>query len=292
MDNIYLRWWGCGAFDILSGDVNIAIDPYLFGDNLKNAEPVYDYIFISHEHFDHCHPKTLTKLCRGDRFKKLFVNIGCMTPNEPVDENYGDAAFSRDLPISKHIPEEKIQVLFPKYRTDDARTFPGPFSCDLGAVQVEAVESGENARPDLPTCGYLITYIEKDISFYHTGDLHATYPALGNLKGRVDYLIHMKTGLKNWPVFSSLIDLVQPRFLIPTHYRTDRKTDPIPEGHWPPDVTDVNAFIESIREHAGDRTQILPFTAGVQYEIELPEKKVVWAWDWHNTWTVPPWREG
>jgi hypothetical protein len=215
-----------------------------------------------------------------------------MTPNEPVDENYGDAAFSRDLPISKHIPEEKIQVLYPKYRTDDARTFPGPFACDLGAVQVEAVESGENARPDLPTCGYLITYIEKDISFYHTGDLHATYPALGNLKGRVDYLIHMKTGLKNWPVFAHLLDLVQPRFLIPTHYRTDRKTDPIPEGHWPPDVTDVNAFIESIREHASDRTQILPFTAGVQYEIELPDKKVVWAWDWHNTWTVPPWREG
>ncbi len=142
------------------------------------------------------------------------------------------------------------------------------------------------------TKGYLITYIEKDISFYHTGDLHATYPALGNLKGRVDYLIHMKTGLKNWPVFAHLLDLVQPRFLIPTHYRTDRKTDPIPEGHWPPDVTDVNAFIESIREHASDRTQILPFTAGVQYEIELPDKKVVWAWDWHNTWTVPPWREG
>ena len=51
MDNIHLRWWGCGAFDILSGDVNIAIDPYLFGDNLKEAEPIYDYIFISHGAF-------------------------------------------------------------------------------------------------------------------------------------------------------------------------------------------------------------------------------------------------
>lgn len=78
MNNIYLRWWGCGAFDILFGDVNIAIDPYLFGENLANAKPIYDYIFISHEHFDHCHPKTLRKLCQGDRFKKLFVNIGCL----------------------------------------------------------------------------------------------------------------------------------------------------------------------------------------------------------------------
>ena len=62
------------------------------------------------KHFDHCHPKTLRKLCQGDRFKKLFVPIGCLTPNEPIDENYGDAAFARDLPITKHIPADLVQV--------------------------------------------------------------------------------------------------------------------------------------------------------------------------------------
>ena len=74
MENVFFRWWGCGAFDARFGDINIAFDPYLFNQNLADAEPIYDYIFISHEHFDHCHPVTLRKLCRGERFKKLFVN--------------------------------------------------------------------------------------------------------------------------------------------------------------------------------------------------------------------------
>ena len=69
MERIWLRWWGCGAFDVRFGDVNIAFDPYLFGENLDNARAIYDYIFISHEHFDHCHPKTLRKLCQGERFQ-------------------------------------------------------------------------------------------------------------------------------------------------------------------------------------------------------------------------------
>jgi len=290
MENIYLRWWGCGAFEILFGDVNIAIDPYLFDENLARAEPIYDYIFISHEHFDHCHPETLRKFCQGDRFKKLFVNVGCMTPLEPVDESYNGASFSRDLPIDQHIPREKIQVLYPKYRTDDERRFPGPFEVDLGSVHVEAVESGENIRPHLPTCGYLITHAEKDVSVYHMGDLHQVYPALENLKDRVDFLVHMKLGFKDWSILPQFIDYVAPRFWIPTHYRTDRKSDPIPEGHWPPNIDDPAAFIEDLREHIGDRTRILPFTAGVQYEVELPAKKINWQWQWVNSWTTPPWK--
>ena len=91
MENAFLRWWGCGAFDVMLGDVNFAFDPYLFGHNLEEIQPVYDYIFISHEHFDHCHPKTLRKLCQGKRFKKLFVSPGCVNPARPVNEKYGDA---------------------------------------------------------------------------------------------------------------------------------------------------------------------------------------------------------
>ena len=290
MDSIHLTWWGCGAFDIHFGDVNVAVDPYLFGENLERAEPIFDYIFISHEHFDHCHPKTLRRLCRGPRFKKLFANIGCLTPNEPVDENYGTAAYSRDLPIDKHIPSEKIQIVYPKYLADDTRRFPGPFEFDLGPLHVEAVESGENARPDLPTCGYLITHTERGVSFYHTGDLQKTFPALENLKGRVDFLIHMKTGVKKGAehdeAFGDLLDLVQPGFLVPTHYRTDRASDPVPEGHWPMNLTDVNAYIEDLRARAEGKTKILPFTAGVSYEVELPAKNVVWAWDWYESWNV------
>ena len=115
MENAFLRWWGCGAFDVMLDDVNFAFDPYLFGHNLEEIQPVYNYIFISHEHFDHCHPKTLRKLCQGERFKKLFVSPGCVNPARPVNEEYGDAAFDRDLPITKHITAAQVEVLYPKY---------------------------------------------------------------------------------------------------------------------------------------------------------------------------------
>ena len=84
------------------------------------------------------------------------------------------------------------------------------------------------------------------------------------------------------------IEAMEPEFLIPIHYRTDRNADPY--GTWPPDVTDVSAFIEWIRQKVGTRTRILPFTAGIEYEIDLPSKQVAWKWDWHKTWSDPPWR--
>ncbi len=299
MNNIHLRWWGCGAFDVITNDVNIAFDPYLFGENLERAEAVYDYIFISHEHFDHCHPQTLRKLCRGPRFKRLFVSPGCVYPHQPIG-SYGDAAFERDLPITKHIDAEAVQIVYPKYRSQTLELVgdrPGPGELDLGQLEVEMIQSGESQRPDLATCGYFIRHKQLDVSFLHTGDLTQPYPSLELLRDRVDFLIHMKMGLTEWmgkDVSAKLIDfidLTRPRFLIPIHYRTDRVSDPIPHGHWPPDVTDSYAFIESIRRIVGSRTVVLPFTAGIEYELEMPAKKVLWKWNWRNTWTVPPWRE-
>ena len=301
MESMFLRWSGCGAFEVRLGDVSFAFDPYLFGENLDQAEPIYDYVFITHEHFDHCHPKTLRRLCRGARFKKLFVTAGCVSPARPIHEKYGDAAFERDLPITKHIPEDKVQVLYPKYRDSrqgEDRRLPGPFKVDLGSIQVETIESGENQRPDLPTCGYLVAHKETGVSFLHTGDLREPYPELQGIQGRVDFFIHMKMGLTEWQGADRskdllrFLDWVRPRYMIPIHYRTDRAAEPVPEGHWPPNVTDVEAFVESIREMVGDRTRVLPFTAGVEYEVEMPAKRVLWKWNWHKTWTVSLWREG
>lgn len=296
MDNIYLRWWGCGAFDVRFNDINITFDPYLFNQNLAEVKPIYDYIFISHEHFDHCHPATLRKLCTGNRFKKLFVNPGCITPAQPINEKYGDAAFERDLPITKHVPSDKVEILYPKHLNLDqglSRSFTSTETFELDNISIETIESGENQSPDLPTNGYLISHHRQNISILHTGDLHDPYPALENLRGKVDFLVHMKLGLGDGLSHRlvELVDLIQPRFMIPTHYRTDRKSDPIPEGHWPPNVTDENAFIESIREIVGNNTRILPFTAGIEYEVKMPEREINWKWNWFNTWTIPPWRE-
>ena len=299
MSRIFLTWTGCGGFEVRTDLVNFAFDPYKFGEDLEFAVSDFDFIFISHEHFDHCHPKTLQRLCRGNRIKKVLVSPGCCNPDQPVDEKYGDAAFDRDLPITKHIDTRLVDVAFPKYLSHvggESRSFPDTGKWDFGPLHVEVIESGENQRPDLPTCGYLVTLPALEVSFLHTGDLTIPYAALEKLRDRVTYLIHMKMGVTEFGAkdqsqhLLECIDLIRPEFLIPTHYRTDRASDPIPHGTWPPDVTDANAFIEWIRETVGDRTHLLPFTAGITYGVELPSKQVQWKWNWHKTWTVPPWR--
>ncbi len=134
------------------------------------TEPVYDYLFITHEHFDHCHPPTLQRLCRGDRFRRLYASPGCVEPAQPVAQVYGDAAFERDLPIMKSVAPDRVQVLHPGVTSSligAGREFPSSRPRDLEGIAVEVVESGESASPDLPTCGYL----ETSVSIYHTGDL-------------------------------------------------------------------------------------------------------------------------
>lgn len=297
MGRIFLTWTGCGGFEVRTDHVNFAFDPYKFGKDLDSASPDFDFIFISHEHFDHCHPKTLQQFSQGDRIKQILVSPGCCNPDEPVDEKYGDVAFERDLPITKHVDKRLVDVAFPKYLSHvggEDRSFPDTGEWDFGTVLVEVIESGENQHPYLPTCGYLVTIPSLEVSFLHTGDLTVPYPALEKLGGRVTYLIHMKMGLTEYGAKDQsehlirCIDLIRPEYLIPTHYRTDRSSDPIPHGTRPPDVTEANAFIEWIRATVGGQTQVLPFTAGVTYEVDLPSKQV--QWKWKTTWEVPPWR--
>ena len=88
---------------------------------------------------------------------------------------YGDAAFERDLPITKHVPNDRVEIIYPKHLAESQgldREFPGPFELELGLLHVEAIESGENQTPEIPTCGYLVTPREKGVSCLHTGDLH------------------------------------------------------------------------------------------------------------------------
>ncbi len=71
-----------------------------------------------------------------------------------------------------------------------------------------------------------------------------------------------------------------------------RRCHIVRHGTWSPNVTNILVFIEWIRETVGDKTMVLPFTTGVEYELEMLAKKVLWKWNWFNTWTVPPWQEG
>ena len=114
----------------------------------------------------------------------------------------------------------------------------GAPALELDGLTVHTFESGESQHPGLRTTGYLITHTATGVSVLHTGDIHEPYEELSAFGGKVDFLIHMKLGLAEWEgedISGRLRDLVRwvrPRSLVPIHYRTDRKSDPVPEGHW------------------------------------------------------------
>jgi len=277
-------WWGCAAVEISISDLNLVIDPYI-----KPEKPKYDYIFCTQEHFDHYHKDTLVKLCKGNVFKKLIVNVGCVSPAAVYEDdlaiwNWGPPSF---------VPKEKLQVLYPKYRKDEAKVFPGPFDMKLGRLVVEGVESGETPSPDIPSLGYLITDTISGLSFYHTGDIWESYPAMEKLKGKVDFLFHMKAGWdRRLNILRRMIEYVHPKYLIPIHYRPeDTQLYPIPRNYtfdekddtrfkkgWVPDLDDPAAYVEEIRDAVGNLTRVVNITAGKRYEIEAPSKKIRWKW--------------
>ncbi len=285
-ENFSITWWGCASVEIEMAGIRLAIDPYVYPD-----KPEFRYIFCTQEHFDHFHRETLLKLCKDEVFRKLIVNVGCVSPAQPIDEVYGAAASASDLP-AHFLSEEKLVVLYPKYLKSEGRSFPDPCEVQLGRILVEAVESGEEPSPEIPSNGYLITDTVTGLSLYHTGDIWEPYPAMAELRDRVDFLFHMKMGWNGrWDLLRQFVEYIRPRHFVPIHYRTDSDSypvkrkyshdDPIAEKvrrNWIPDVDDANAYIETLREHIGDITTVTPLTAGRPYEILMPEKRVDWKW--------------
>lgn len=61
---------------------------------------------------------------------------------------------------------------------------------------MEAIESGENQGADLTTNGYLVRHKSAGVSVLHIGYLHEPYEELEALWGRIEFLIHMKVGVR------------------------------------------------------------------------------------------------
>jgi L-ascorbate metabolism protein UlaG (beta-lactamase superfamily) len=287
-DTFKMRWAGTGSFEVRFPDVAFAIDPNYVGTGaLDRAQPEFDYIFCSHEHFDHCNPPSLAKLCRGPRFKRLFVSPGCLRPDLSLGQKYGDVQMLETchLPITKHVPAGVVQTVEPQIlsvslrpaaapppqmeeepqlsdegrRTKEAAgvlTYKlshfgaraeaqvlGSPALELEGLTVHTFESGEST-------GYLVTHVASGVTIMHTGDMHEPYVELAAFAGKVDFLIHTPSasGIDIAGRLHNLVDWVRPRNLIPIHYRTDRKSDPVLGGESPPNVSDENAYMEWIRE--------------------------------------------
>ena len=65
----------------------------------------------------------------------MLFDSGCMTPAQPIAEKY--VAFA-DLPITKHVPADKVQR--------SSRTFQGSDTFDLGDIQMRLLKVARTKR--------------------------------------------------------------------------------------------------------------------------------------------------
>ena len=129
------------SFLVGNGKINIYFDPF----KLHGDEPKADYIFISHEHFDHFSPDDIHKVIKDSTV--LFMNemtndeIDGLYDNKIVIIRPGDSIDFKDLHI-KGVPAYNIN----KFR-----------------------EPGKVYHPkEDKKLGFIVTF--NDVKIYHTGD--------------------------------------------------------------------------------------------------------------------------
>ena len=171
-----------------------------------------------------------------------------------------------------NLPEEFVMKATSIPRLSDLRDFRGLTAAEFQnrlLREVERVSGTEDPHP--PSRLPLGPEYTSEAVVVGRFRLDLTEASVWRRAGRVNFRVRLGSNL--WQ-----------------HYRTDRETEPIPFGHWPPNVSDANAFLESLRAAIPGDTQMLPFTAPNVYEVEMPAKKVNWAWVWWNSWDRPRWR--
>ncbi|MFC7205315.1 MBL fold metallo-hydrolase [Haloferax namakaokahaiae] len=298
---IHLTWWGAGTWEIDIDGITIAVDPYL------NPTSGVDYALVTHEHNDHCHAPTLRTLL-DDGLEELIVSRPCL-----FDSEHWFA--SPELPL---LDEFDPTVLFPKYyqktmiggeRNDKPKwqesTGPTqvPSEIEFGPVRITAVEApGEEPNISAPheiigpvaNLAYLIEDTRNDFTILALGDIRTPYPEMLEFADEVDMVLYplgkplsrhddpLEYQIKTDMLF---LDLLQPDYLIPGHYRHEGDY-PVPKaydetdtdeykfliGHGFPTVENPNRYIEKLRDTIAEtpsvQTETFPIRAGKQYTIE------------------------
>jgi L-ascorbate metabolism protein UlaG (beta-lactamase superfamily) len=321
-----IKWWGISGIEIHLQGVNFCFDPYLYP-----KQPKINYIFITHEHYDHFHEPTLKKLCSGPQFKFLVVPQTCFYASSllsPVSTDY-------ELTDLNWIQKDKVMMLRPKIiapgkamlpkeleqnqifverfsqATTTGSAFDGPLEVMLGQLKVEGVATGENPvrlkdgtslTEPMSNLGYLITDTVSKISFYHPGDIHQSFPELRKIRSQVDYMFLPINKLGGISDDADFINLIQPKHVIPIHYRLDDDDWPVPlnvspadiiaadwetgeqlpntdwddywadvqkliSGHWYPSPTNPLQYIHELKQIVKDKCDIICMKPGNDYNL-------------------------
>jgi len=191
----YIRYLGHSGFELGIGNIIALIDPF-FGTGLKEPAPFpllkpsllgkADFIFLTHEHWDHCDPSAVKEI--AERTSATVV------------------APSRTLELLELSDRQKVDVV-----AGDAFTFKG-----LDIVVTKAIH---------PASLYPVGYILKapgTFSFYHAGD---TYQFAEMVNINVDYAaLPIGGSFTMDPIdAANATKLLRAKFIIPIHYNTFSK---------------------------------------------------------------------
>ncbi len=191
----------------------------------------------------------------------------------------------------------------PKWQEPKGNTSQVPTQLELGPVQITAVESsGEEPNISAPheivgpiaNLGYLIEDTRNNFTILAVGDLRTPYPDMLKYASEVDLVLYpigkplsRHDDPLDYQIKTDLffLDLLQPEYLVPGHYRHDDPY-PIPKnydkgdtdeykfliGHGFPSIDDPEEYFDALRNSI-DRTnqvetQVLPIKAGEEYVLE------------------------
>jgi len=212
MKKLSVLWTGNDGFIIEGGGLKIAFDLILSDSQRHTPSPVQaedladlDIIFLSHEHADHFHEDTCSRLakCSACRF---VVPVSCV-----------GKAYSLGLPM------DRVTVAWPSEKF----TFKGMRVTPERAIhghKFGSVYSGASAGD----CGYTI---ELDgFKIYQPGDTIPLQQQLESMSG-VDLMFFSPTE-HNFGIEGSVrvLEAIRPRHIIPQHFGTFTLTED--NGFW------------------------------------------------------------
>jgi L-ascorbate metabolism protein UlaG (beta-lactamase superfamily) len=179
LKNIF--WLGHASFKIKAYGLVIYIDPYQIKEDKEKA----DFIFITHQHFDHCSPEDIDKI-----IKPSTVIVGSQKVKEVLTKK-----------------KKEVTVLLPKEKIA------------LKGIEIEAVPAynlNKNFHPrEENNLGFIIKI--KDIKIYHAGDTDFI-PEMKDIKVDICLLPVGGTYTMDAREAAEAANTIKPKIAIPMHW--------------------------------------------------------------------------
>jgi len=173
---IKIKWLGHAAFK-LDNEITIYIDPF----NIEK-EDTADLVLITHEHYDHCSPEDIEKVCGKSTI--IIAPPSC------------DPSIARDFKKVK--PGDRVEV--------------------RGVIidAVPAYNLGKKFHPkEKKGIGYILTM--NGVHIYHAGDTDVI-PEMKKIRADIALLPVGGTYTMNAEEAVKAAELIKPKIAIPMHY--------------------------------------------------------------------------